>query len=89
MQADHAVAGNEFTAEDGEYLMGALAINTKATVYAGTRIQWYLPKNFNWGSWEGEVLKFTSDGASPRKVNHVPVEYNDLSSFRPFSKTRK
>lgn len=60
--------GNEGTASDGEYLMGALAIHTGADVYAADRIQWYdtyrglARGRMEFGRWEGRVLRFDPSG---------------------------
>lgn len=77
--ASNTEAGNEFTAEDGQYLMGALAIHTDATVYAANRIQWYQPQNFDFGRWEGQLYKFSPTGTPPQPVNRVPVELREVS----------
>lgn len=77
--AANTEAGNEFTTEDGEYLMGALAIHTNAVVYAADRIQWYTPSDFDFGQWEGRLLKFKPSGEPPVVVSHVPVGFNELT----------
>jgi len=77
--AANTEAGNEFTTEDGEYLMGALAIHTNAVVYAADRIQWYTPGDFDFGQWEGRLLKFKPSGAPPTEVSGVPVGFNELT----------
>lgn len=79
--AANTEAGSELTTEDGEYLMGALAIHTDATVYAADRIQWYTPSDFNFGQWEGRILRFSPSGASPQEVHEVPIEFSDLTSI--------
>ena len=71
--------GNEFTTEDGQYLMGALAIHTNTTVYAANRIQWYQPRNFDFGRWEGQLYAFPPSGGSPRPVNRAPTELRQLT----------
>lgn len=78
--ASNTEAGNEFTREDGRYLMGALAIHTNATVYAANRIQWYNPSNFDFGRWEGQLFRFNSSGYDPRQVSHPPMELRDVAS---------
>lgn len=76
--------GNEGTTADGRYLMGALAIHTNATVYAADKIQWYGTYNdlangrFEFGSWEGNLLKFPSSGNPPTIVARPPVEFSDV-----------
>jgi hypothetical protein len=77
--AANTEAGNEFTTEDGEYLMGALAIHTNAVVYAADRMQWYMPGDFNFGQWEGRLLRFNPSGEPPEEVSEVPVGFNELT----------
>jgi len=77
--AANTEAGNEFTTEDGEYLMGALAIHTNANVYAADRIQWYTADDFDFGQWEGRLLKFKPSGEPPTSVSGVPVGFNELT----------
>ena len=79
--ASNTESGNEFTTEDGIYLMGALAIHTNANVYAGDRIQWYSPSTFDFGRWEGNLLKFSPSGTAPVRVSRAPVEFNQLNSL--------
>ena len=76
--------GNEGTGADGRYLIGALAIHTKAKVYAADRIQWYGKFNnlkhgrFEWGNWEGTLYEFTPNGNSPTMVARAPIEFADV-----------
>lgn len=70
--------GAEFTAEDGQYLMGALAIHTRADVYAANRIQWYNPRNFDFGSWEGQLYRFPPSGQGATPVSAPPVEFSSM-----------
>jgi hypothetical protein len=68
---------NVGTNADGKYLMGALAIHTNATVYAGDRIQWYAGSTgtINFGNWEGTLWKFEPSGSfGPAPGNRVPLE---------------
>ena len=68
---------NVGTNADGKYLMGALAIHTNATVYAGDRIQWYAGSTgtINFGNWEGTLWKFEPSGSfGPAPGNSVPLE---------------
>lgn len=82
--AANTESGNEGTTSDGRYLMGALAIHTGATVYAADRIQWYrrynnLPNGrFEFGAWEGRLLRFPPDGTPPTEVARAPVEFSDV-----------
>ncbi|MEE4295947.1 MAG: hypothetical protein V2J20_04940 [Wenzhouxiangella sp.] len=78
--ASNTEAGNGFTKEDGRYLMGALAIHTNSFVYAGDRIQWYNPANFDFGTWEGQLFKFPPSGQEPTPVTRPPVEFRQLIS---------
>lgn len=65
--ASNTESGNEGTAADGRYLMGALAIVTNASVFAADRIQWYntykglANGRFEWGAWEGRLLAFPAN----------------------------
>ena len=76
--------GNEGTTSDGRYLMGALAIHTNANVFAADRIQWYNTYNnltngrYDFGAWEGQLLKFPPSGAPPTIVAGAPVEFSDV-----------
>ncbi len=60
---------NAGTDADGRYLMGALAIHTRATIYAADRIQYYRTYHnldygrFEWEGWEGRVWRFDPSGA--------------------------
>jgi hypothetical protein len=72
---------NRGTAADGQYLMGALALYTNATVYAADRIQWYRTAGgaangtIDFGAWEGTLWKFEPNGlSSPVQGNRVPTE---------------
>jgi hypothetical protein len=75
---------NAGTDADGRYLMGALAIHTRATVYAADRIQLYgTYRNFDngrfeWGDWEGRVWRFYPSGAPGRPVPGPPLEFSDV-----------
>lgn len=73
------------TTADGQYLMGALALYTNATVYAADRIQWYKTAGgaangtIDFGAWEGTLWKFEPSGrASPVSGNRVPVELGQV-----------
>lgn len=76
--------GNEGTAADGRYLMGALAIHTNANVFAADRIQWYHTLKglsngrFEFGAWEGQLFHFPPDGTPPTPVPGPPVEFSDV-----------
>ena len=76
--------GNEFTVADGRYLMGSLALSTNADVYASDRIQWYLTHKglrngaFNFGAWEGQLLKFSGSTGQGSAVAGVPVELTSV-----------
>lgn len=70
--------GNEFTSADGKYLMGALAIHTNANVYAADRIQWYGPRNYNFGAWEGNLFLFPRTGGSPTRASRPPKELSEI-----------
>jgi hypothetical protein len=72
---------NRGTAADGRYLMGALALHTRAPVYAADRIQWYttgrggLNGTINFGNWEGTLFRFDPNGTfAPAAGNRVPLE---------------
>jgi hypothetical protein len=75
---------NRGSTADGKYLMGALAIHTKATVYAADRIQWYntgsvADGTINFGSWEGTLWKFDPSGSfGPAAGNRVPIEVGEV-----------
>lgn len=71
--ASNTEAGNEGTAADGKYLMGALAIHTNATVYGGDRIQWYNPSNYDFGRWEGQLWRFPPTGEPGTPATRPPV----------------
>ncbi len=77
--ASNTEPGAEGTTEDGQYLMGALAIHTGATVYAGDRIQWYQPGGFNFGAWEGRLLRFRPDGTAPQEAMRPPIEFSEVA----------
>jgi hypothetical protein len=73
--------GNEGTRADGRYLMGALALHTNATVYGSNLIQWYdiePDDSYNFGEWEGTLLKFEPSGYAPTSVRRAPVEFTDV-----------
>lgn len=76
--AANTESGAEFTTQDGQYLMGALAIHTNTTVYAADRIQWYNPANFDFGSWEGQLMRFPPAGTAPSRVSRVPVDLSQM-----------
>ena len=76
--AANTEAGNEGSAADGRYLMGALAIHTNANVYAADRIQWYGPTNYNFGSWEGDLYCFPPSGSPGNRVSRPPVELSEI-----------
>jgi hypothetical protein len=75
-------SGNEGTSADGEYLMGALALHTKANVYAADKIQWYNggggSSPINFGDWEGQVKWFPPSGEKPRAVSGPLVEISQV-----------
>jgi len=77
---------NVGTNADGRYLMGALAIYTNATVYAADRIQWYNTYRnlsngrYDFGGWEGRLLRFPPSGAGASVVRRAPVELGDVFS---------
>ena len=71
--AASTLSGSEFTAQDGEYLMGALSVVTGSTVYAATQVQWYDPTTFDFKDWEGKLLKFEPSGAPPDRAIAPPV----------------
>ncbi len=70
--------GNEGSNADGKYLMGALAIYTNANVYAADRIQWYGPTNYNFGSWEGDLYRFSADGSPANRIARPPIELSEI-----------
>lgn len=78
--------GNEGSTADGRYLMGALAIQTGAHVFAADRIQWYSTYNganngrYDFGAWEGQLLYFPPTGAQAIPVAGAPVELADVMS---------
>lgn len=76
--AGNTESGNEGTTEDGRYLMGAIAIHANANVYAADRIQWYQQTGFDFGVWEGRLLKFLPTGQPPTTVSAPPVELGHL-----------
>jgi hypothetical protein len=73
--------GNENTAADGKYLMGALALCANADVYAANKIQWYGTHSgmrngaFNFDVWEGDLYKFSAATGVGVTTNRVPVEF--------------
>ena len=81
--------GNEYTAADGRYLMGALALCTNADVYAADKIQWYHMYHglrrgaFNFATWEGQLLRFSHDTGAGTPVPSVPVELTDVLNGLP------
>ncbi len=76
--AANTESGNEGTSSDGSYLMGALAIHTNAHVYAGDRIQWYNPSNYDFGAWEGQLKHFPPSGQSSNNVARPPTELSEI-----------
>lgn len=76
--AGNTERGSEFTTQDGQYLMGALAIHTNTPVYAADRIQWYNPSNFDFGNWEGQLMRFPPTGVRPTNVSRVPVDLSQM-----------
>ena len=72
------------TTSDGEYLMGALAIHTEATVYAADRIQIYyryrnlIHGRFDFAEWEGQLYAFSPSGAPAQRVERAPIELSDI-----------
>jgi hypothetical protein len=70
--------GNEGSTADGKYLMGALAVHTKASVYAADRIQWYDPSNMDFADWEGNLWQFQPSGVPPTIVPCAPTELTTL-----------
>jgi hypothetical protein len=76
--------GNEFTTADGSYLMGSLALNTNADVYASDKIQWYGTYKglrngaFNFAGWEGRLLKFSAGTPLPVTVPKAPAELTEV-----------
>lgn len=78
--------GNELTTADGRYLMGSLALNTNAEVYASDRIQWYETYKglrngaFNFAHWEGRLLRFSPAKPKPDAVAKAPVELTEVLS---------
>jgi hypothetical protein len=75
--------GNKGTVADGQYLMGALAIHTGATVYASNRIQYYsrwhnlAHGRFQHPAWQGTLFEFSPTNGSGKRVkaNRAPVEF--------------
>jgi hypothetical protein len=70
---------NRGTAADGRYLMGALALATRAEVFAADRIQWYSTRGgrIDFGRWEGQLLRFDPRGGSSAVLgNQVPGLYS-------------
>lgn len=76
--AANTEAGNEGSAADGRYLMGALAIHTNAHVYAADRIQWYQPSNYDFGNWEGHLYHFPPSGEPGSRATRPPKELKDV-----------
>jgi hypothetical protein len=68
---------------DGKYLMGALAIHTESTVYAADATQYYSLTRaayIDFGKWEGNLLRFKSDGTPPAIVSRAPYEMINMRS---------
>lgn len=61
---------NNRSKSDGQQLMTTLAMNTGANVYAADKIQWYFPKNYDFGRWEGTVYWFMPSGL--KVANFLP-----------------
>ncbi len=76
--AANTEGGNEGTTADGQYLMGALAIHTNSNVYGADRIQWYQTRNFDFGSWEGNLMHFPPSGSGGTIVSSPPIELSDV-----------
>ena len=76
--ASNTEEGTMGTDRDGRYLMGALAIHTRADVYAADRIQYYQRRGFNFGGWEGQLLHFGPNGRDPQPVNRPPLEFSEI-----------
>jgi hypothetical protein len=82
--AASTLSENVGTTADGRYLMGALALNTGAHVYAGDLIQWYTKHanlsngRFEFGAWEGQLLHFPPDGSGATIVPTPPVEFAQI-----------
>jgi hypothetical protein len=77
--------GTEGTRSDGQYLMRALALHTRATVFASDTSQYADYNNdggFDFGAWEGNLWRFPPDGFSCQAVQRAPVEYNELLAGR-------
>jgi hypothetical protein len=76
--------GNEFTWEDGKYLMGALAIHANATVFAADKIQWYNhsspEQRIVFGDWEGNLWKFSPDRGQATQALRAPVEFDEAEA---------
>ncbi|MET0388321.1 MAG: hypothetical protein ABW321_20280 [Polyangiales bacterium] len=76
--------GREGTGSDGKYMMGALALHTKATVYAADQIQIYHPAGgtehgrFKMGAWEGQVWEFPPSGAGPSHARAMPKSIDSV-----------
>lgn len=69
---------------DGKYLMGALALHTQATVYAGDAAQ-HAELEYkgargalDFGAWEGQLWRFPPDGSACVPVARAPIEYNEM-----------
>ena len=75
-------AGYVGTCNDGKYLMGALALHTRATVYAGDVTQYAGHSGergtLQFGQWEGQLWRFRPDGSAGVRVSKAPVEYNEM-----------
>ncbi len=78
MAAANTEANNAGTRADGKYLMGALAIHTKASVYAADRIQWYDPAKMELGNWEGNLWAFAPSGVPATMVAAAPRELSTV-----------
>lgn len=76
--AANTEVGNEGSRADGKYLMGALAIHTRATVYAADRIQWYDPRKMDFGEWEGNLWAFTPSSAPATVAKAAPTDISAL-----------
>lgn len=80
--------GNRGTDADGQYLMGALALATRADVYAATAIQWYWTYRglrngvFDFDAWKGELFRFPGVSGRPELVSSVPTDLRQVIHAR-------
>ncbi|HLK88277.1 MAG TPA: hypothetical protein VKZ18_00205 [Polyangia bacterium] len=72
--------GNKGTDADGQYLMGALALATRADVYAATAMQWYRTYrglqrgSFHFEAWSGLLFRFSGRTGNSEQVLTVPTD---------------